>query len=100
MTDFNWGTFGVITTEETTTLFNEEQKSFDIWTVEPNNNGAIIPKLLGTQLGLTFVEAVRVWASLEETMEYLDPLGMTYNGLPLVESRREAVNLTAQYRRT
>jgi len=99
MSDVNWGNLGVVTTEETTILFSEDQQSFDIWTVASNEAGGIMPKLLGNHLGLTFIEAVRGWAAFNDMEDYLDPLGLTYDGLPLVESRSEAMSLAGQYRR-
>ena len=98
MTTFDWGAHGMVTTQESTVLTSHEQQLWEIWTIEILDTGAIIPKRLGDQLATDFNEAVLGWAEMAEVEAFLDPLTLTYNGMPLVDSRKAAADLVQRYR--
>ena len=97
MSTLNWGSHGVVTTEEAVNLFQENQRAFEIWTVQASTTGVTVPVMLSTQLASSFREALQQWAMLEEKEEFFDSLSLTYNGLPLVESRSEATQISIEF---
>lgn len=97
MAQLNWGKHGVVTTEESISLFQEDQHLFEIWTVQASSTGIAAPVRLDNQIGTSFLEALSAWATLNELEESFDPLSLTYNGLPLVDSRQAAAKLAMEY---
>lgn len=98
MTTFDWSTHGMVTTQESTVLVRDDQQLWEIWTIETLDTGAFIPKRLGDQLAGSFAEAVQGWAEMAEVEAFLDPLTLTYNGMPLIESRKAAADIVQRYR--
>lgn len=93
----NWPSNSFVATEETTTFLNEGKEMYELWTVVPTETGNIMPSLLGNQLGTSFADAVENWVELMGDLHCFDPLAMTYDGLPVVQSRREAIAVGQQY---
>lgn len=100
MNPTHWGSGGVIATEESTVITTKEQQFYEIWTVKVLDTGTAVPERLDSQLGDDFEDAVRNWAELTGNEEYFDPLTLSFNGMPLIGSRDEAMALMRQYRQS
>ncbi|MCP4526634.1 MAG: hypothetical protein GY833_12085 [Aestuariibacter sp.] len=92
-----WPSNSFVATEETTTFLHEGKDMYELWTVLATETGNIMPDLLGNQLGSSFEDAVENWVDLMGELHLFDPLAMTYNGLPVVASRMEAMAIGQQY---
>lgn len=98
MNPHNWYDHGVMATEESTVFTAHDQQLWEIWTVEVLDSGTAVPKRLGSQLGNDFAGAVTDWVESTVMEEHFDPLTMSFNGMPLVSSREEAMALVQRRR--
>ncbi len=92
-----WPINSFVATEEITTFLHEGKDMYELWTVMATETGNIMPDQLGSQLGTTLADALEAWVELMGDPHRFDPLAMTYNGLPVVGSRTEALLLGQHY---
>lgn len=94
----DWYGQSVMATEEATIFTAQDKQLWELWTVEMLDSGTVIPKRLGAQLGNDFAEAVADWAESNMMEDYVDPLTMSFSGMPLATSYQEASQIAQQYR--
>lgn len=93
-----WHDHGVMATEESTVFTTHDQQLWEIWTVAVLDSGTAIPKRLGVQLGNDLAGAIADWVEASVMEEHFDPLTLSFNGMPLVGSREEALQLVQRHR--